>query len=358
MEQKPTQNSLPPANEPISLSGTYRGKYWTFAAFLICCALLLASIAISSVALRSGAPEWLDRWLHPDQALNDMQQEDALNPPLDTSDTKPPSQNSDEKIPEDAMPILSKNLSCAALGSFYLHNETPYTPDVGALLQRELAPIDPTDEPLVLILHTHTTESYLPPSTTYVEGAIGDATYSADSAQNVIAVGAELALVLKEKGITAIHCTVMHDTPTLGGAYERSAETVKQYLREYPSIQYVIDLHRDSVITDSGELVRAVCGEGEDAVAQVMAVVGSDANGTSHPRWEENLALALALREHLNADGKEVSRPVFLRNASFYQELAPYSLLLEIGTSGNSVDEAKRAARLTGNALADIILRL
>ena len=355
MERTPTQNSLPPANEPISLTGTYRGKYWRFAAFLICCALLLASIAVSSVALRGGGSAWLDRLLGRDRDLNDLQDQAGDGQNTDTTQDGQSRPEVSEPIPDGAVPIVLKDLSCLALGSFYLHNETPYTPDVGALLQRELLHSPPTDAPLVLILHTHTTEAYLPTSSSYLEDVIGDATYSEDGERNVTAIGAELALALKEKGITAIHCTVMHDENGLGGAYERSAETVKQYLKDYPSIQYVIDLHRDSVTTDAGELVRAVCGEGENATAQVMAVVGSDANGTPHPNWENNLALALALREHLNADGRALCRPVSLRNASFYQELAPYSLLLEIGTSANSVEEAKRAARLVGDALADLI---
>ena len=172
----------------------------------------------------------------------------------------------------------------------------------------------------------------------------------------LIAAGEDLARVLNENGIGAIHCTVMHDEPTLSGSYDRSAETVKRYLAQYPSIEYVIDLHRDAVTDADGALVRAVTEENGARVAQVMAVVGTEANGTEHPRWEENLALALALREALNADGRELCRPVSLRNASFHQELARYSLLLEIGSSANSPEEAKRAAQRVGDALVKLIL--
>lgn len=358
MKRELTQNSLPPATEPISLTGTFRAKYRTFAIFLICCALLLASIAVSAVVLEGGEKPLTDRFLslfEPDEDLNDLQNQGGANQEENPAQKPAEPPKSEETIPENATPIVVKNLSCASLGRLYLHNETPYAPDVSALLSRDLARVNPTDDPLVLILHTHTSEAYLDAPAAYLEGEIGDVTYSTDAARNVTAVGAELARALKENGITAIHCTVMHDVPALGGAYERSAETVRQYLEDYPTIRYVIDLHRDSVTTDAGELVRAVVGEGEAATAQVMAVVGSDANGTAHPNWEENLALALGLRELLNADGGEVCRPVFLRNASFYQELAPHSILLEIGTSGNSLDEAKRAARLVGDALANLI---
>ena len=169
----------------------------------------------------------------------------------------------------------------------------------------------------------------------------------------VLAVGAELTRTLNEKGITAIHCTVMHDSPTLSGSYERSAETVRAYLKRYPSIQYVIDLHRDALYTDDGAFVRTeTTAEG---AAQVMAVVGTDANGTAFPHWEENLALALQLREQLNLTSSNAARHVYLRNASFYQELAPHALLLEIGSAANSVEEARCAARLVGEALAKLL---
>ena len=86
-----------------------------------------------------------------------------------------------------------------------------------------------------------------------------------------------------------------------------------------------------------------------------MAVVGSDGNGTQHPRWQDNLALALQLRERLNQSLVGACRPVSLRNASFHQELAPYSLLLEIGTVANSPEAALAAARRVGECLAEMI---
>ena len=204
-------------------------------------------------------------------------------------------------------------------------------------------------------MHTHTREAYQPADATYVEGVVGDVTYSDDAEQNMLAVGKALADRLQTHGIGAIHCTIVHDLPTLGGAYNRSYETVKYYLKEYPSIRYVIDLHRDAVTGEDGEILRAVWGEGDESVAQVMAVVGTDANGTEFAHWEENLSFALQLREELNGGGEGICRPVYLRNASFHQELAPCSILLEIGTSGNSVEEAKRAAELVGDALANLI---
>ena len=92
-------------------------------------------------------------------------------------------------------------------------------------------------------------------------------------------------------------------------------------------------------------------------MAQVMAVVGTDCNGTEHTRWEENLALALQLRRAMNAETEGIGRPVFLRNSSYNQELAPYSLLLEIGTGGNSLAQAKRTAEMVGSALVKLFIK-
>ena len=104
-----------------------------------------------------------------------------------------------------------------------------------------------------------------------------------------------------------------------------------------------------------GSFVRAIAERNGEDVAQVMAVIGTDCNGTVHERWQENLALALQLRERLNQSGAALCRPVSLRNASYNQEMARYSLLLEIGTAANSVKEAERAAAMVGEVLAELI---
>lgn len=353
MDQKPTRGALPPTKESITLDGTFRGKYRGFAVFLICCALLLAAFAFSAVWLNKGGEDWFRGWGSEKETAEETDADTTHSAPPETEDTEP--DEIPEEIPADATSIVSMDLAYLSLGTSYIHNETVYTPDVGELLARELSRPSATDKPVVLILHTHTSESYLPAGTDYITEPLGNLTYSRDGNQNVLSVGEVLCRTLNEKGITAIHCTVMHDDPTFSGSYSRSAETVKKYLEMYPSIEYVIDLHRDAVTTSEGNVVRAVSGTDEDAAAQVMAVVGTDGNGTEFAHWEDNLALALQLREKLNTGNSALCRPVSLRNASFYQELAKHSLLLEIGTAANSIEEAKRAAVLVGEALAELI---
>ena len=356
METHPVKNRFPEPSEKILLGPTFYGKYRFFAVFLLCCGILLAAFSVSAIWLEQGGWETL-------RGLGSLFGE-GTQAPMETGGREPEStvaQIESEsapnpfEIPEGATPILTLDLSYPSLGRKYIHNETPYDPDVQALLEKDLSADLPAGVPTVLVIHTHTSEAFLPNDTQYIEGEIGDATYSRDQTNNILAVGAAFCETLQKKGITAIHCTVMHDNPTLGGSYERAEETIAQYLERYPTISYVIDLHRDAVTTSDGEFVRSLAESESAPTAQVMAVVGTNGNGTPFEHWEENLALALQLREYLNADGASLCRPITLRNASYNQEMAPHALLLEIGTAANSVLEAVRAAERAAEALAQIL---
>ena len=359
MEEYPVSGALTGSREPIRMDHGAGGKYRGFAVFLICCGLLVAAFAVSAVFGQSGA--WKDLGgFFPTDTTESGEETTTQEPTEQTTQgsTETESEPETEEMPEGT-PVAERDLAYLSLGRDYIHNKTSYRPDVSALLSYDLSQKAPVSEkPLVLILHTHTSEAYLLQGTNFVEGVLGDAVYSREASQNVLAVGAVLAETFEQKGITALHCTVMHDDPTLSGSYDRADKTVEQYLKMYPSIVLVIDLHRDSVMTSQGEFVRSVWRNGEVEMAQVMAVVGSDENGTKHESWEENLALALQLRERLNEGERALCRPVSLRRESYNQELAPLSLLLEIGTAANTVEEAKRSAALVGEALTEILFQL
>lgn len=352
MEENQIQKRLSAAEDAplVSLSPPSNSNFRFFAVLLICCAMLTAVFAACALLIKSGVVGKDGGFLSFFQGGTvEGESEDRPH----ESQPRDPLPKDETPLPDGGIPIISKDLSYAELGGGYLHNETPYSPNLSELIKRDPFVAQTGDGPQVLILHTHTSESYLEQGTAFLDGAPGDVTYSKEESQNVISVGKALVDVLNEKGITAIHCTVMHDAPTLSGSYERSAKTVQRYLEQYPSISYVIDLHRDAVMTSEGEYIRTCSSD--PSVAQIMAVVGSDCNGTKHPLWEENLALALQLREALNQKLPNVCRPVSLRNASYNQELAPRFLLLEIGSGANSVKEAQNAARLVGETLADLI---
>ncbi|MBQ9761251.1 MAG: stage II sporulation protein P [Clostridia bacterium] len=357
MHQLPSGKNVLGTSEKVKDPVTFGGKYRVFAAFIICAALLGAAFAISSIwrSTDSGTSffEKLGSFFSQDEDGGE-----DLPPVTDLPDmTTPPSPES-PSVPSDAITVISKDLSCSSLGENYYLNETDYLPDINALLGTKLdLTANESGAPLVLIVHTHTVESYLPNGSEYVEGQLSDAIYSEHTDKNMLAVGKALVARLAENGISALQCTVTHtgEGMSLQGAYGREAESVKGYLKQYPSIRLVIDLHRDSIMTESGEYVRSEVPENGE-LAQVMAVVGTDSNGTPC-EWERNLSLALQLRQALNTECTGLARPVYLRRASFNQELAEYSLLLEVGTGGNSIEQAKRTAERIGDALADLIFK-
>ena len=347
MESQKQKLLMSTGDEPIVLPSQRGGASRIFCIFLIGCALLVALFAVVAIAMH-GNPMGFFQGFFPGIPT------DEADPPSNTTPSTTQSPAAEPSPDPGQIPIVEMDLSYLSLGEGYLHNETPYTPNVEALLSAPL-PKCTGEGPKVLILHTHTGESYLPAGTTVLDGLPGDLTYSRNAEENVLAAGKELCRVLNARGIETIHCVTLHDDPDLRNAYDRSRETVQSYLEKYPTIVYVIDLHRDAILTGEGEYVRPLTPNGGEEVAQVMAVVGSDCNGTVYD-WEQNLALALQLRQRLNQRCPALCRPVSLRRASYHQELSPGYLLLEIGSGANTPEQAKRAAALVGETLADLLL--
>ncbi len=266
------------------------------------------------------------------------------------------------KVPSGETAIIPYDLSLPSLGKTYIYNSTSYSPDVAELLYHGKLPTleslgaaaKPSGAPVVLIVHTHGTEAYSPEGAVSYDG-VSELARSSDITENVVSVGAVMAEILNSKGISTLHCTVMHDKQSYRDSYSRSAETIKKYLEQYPTIKYVIDVHRDSVTNKDGALLRPVTVADGKAAAQVMCVVGSNEGGADYPNWQDNLSFALKFREALNDRYDGISRPVCLRPSAYNQQYAPVSILLEVGASGNYLSEAQEAARLCAQVLADII---
>ena len=212
-----------------------------------------------------------------------------------------------------------------------------------------------TIDPVVLIIHTHGTEAYSEEgSISYSENT--NLPRSEDITKNVVAVGAEMARVLNQNGIPTLHCEIMHDKESYKNSYSRAAETIKEYLEKYPSIQYVFDVHRDSIISESKVKYKPVTSIDGEATAQIMAVMGSDFNSEAHTNWRCNLTLALKFTELMNNKYENMMRTMSLRASSYNQEYTKGSMLLEIGSCGNTLSEAKRAAQIAADTLSELIL--
>ena len=347
MERHPIPSNAPAAEPQILLSPKPFRKSRHFGAFLICCALFVAGFALTALWRNTDG----NLWGREDGTT--LPQEENTLPPI-TPPTEP-SAPEEIVIPDGATPIVTYDLSHLGQGIGYLNNETFYKPNINELLKTDVTSAL-TQEPLVLVLHTHTSEGYLSDTATYLEGDLGEITYTREEERNMLAVGRAFISTLNKNGITAIHCTVMHDESGLAGSYGRAAESIRFFREHYPSIRYVVDLHRDAILTSEGEYVRAATEIEGKSVAQILPVVGSNAGGWEHDAWEGNLALALQMRQVLNQNNTALCRPVMIKSATYNQEMAPFAILLEIGTGANSIDEALAAATLAGEAFAKVIL--
>lgn len=205
------------------------------------------------------------------------------------------------------------------------------------------------DAPTVLILHTHGTESY--EKTEDYEESSGYRTLNTD--YNVVSIGTHLAKKLEENGIRVVHDTQMHDYPSYNSSYNNARESMEAYLAENPQISMVLDIHRDAV-EDDGDQVAVSVTDGEQKVAQLMLVVGTDASGLSHPDWPENMSLAVKLHAQLEKETPGICRPISFRRQRFNQDLSPGALIVEVGAAGNTRQEALLAA----DKLADAIIAL
>ena len=205
-------------------------------------------------------------------------------------------------------------------------------------------------EPQILILHTHATETYQTHPELYYDPDFTARTRN--TALNMCAVGQVMADVLNAAGITTLHDTTLHDSPSYTESYARSRATAQSYLQKYPSIQIVLDVHRDAIEDSDGTRVKPLCQiDGQDT-AQVMLIAGCD-NGTTAklPNWKLNLRFAAAWQQAMSAQYPGLARPVLCGYRFYNQDLAAGCLLLEVGGHANTLAEAKRAGELAAKAL-------
>ena len=250
--------------------------------------------------------------------------------PLFCRESPPPS------LPETKKPEFSKE----DLNYVHILYSCSLRPDLQRLLTEPLD-WDLTDgEPAVLILSTHTTESYTQAEDRYVETS---AYRTLDEHHNMLSVGDLVGKILEENGICVIRDQEIHDYPSYNGSYNHARKSIQALLEANPTVRIVLDLHRDA----SGTVYRQLRTEadiGGKTGAQLMFVMGTDAAGLAHTNWEQNLSLALKLQTVLEREHPGIMRPLSLRGQRFNQDLCPGALLIEVGAAGNTRAEALLAA--------------
>ncbi len=240
-------------------------------------------------------------------------------------------------------------------GGLSIKNSTSYDIDVGELVRLGPTQSLPRDGPQVLIVHTHGSEAYTPDRLNNYEES--DSYRTEDKNYNVIRVGDELASALEKQGLSVLHDREIYDYPSYTGSYNRSGAAVEAYLEEYPDIAVVIDLHRDAL--GDGDVVYKTMAELDGQTSsQLMMLVGTGEGGLSHPNWEQNLRLALYLQQAVNAKYPTLARPVTVTQERYNQHLTTGSMILEVGSSGNTLQEALTAVRLYADAVGPALLKL
>ena len=237
-------------------------------------------------------------------------------------------------------------------GDVSVYNHTDYTIDLDALRAAAPALSNQGDGPKVLIYHSHATEAYTMDGTDIYEPSSDYRTL--DTNFNMVRVGAEMKAVFEAAGIEVIHDTTLYDYPSYNDAYKLSVQGVAAQLEAHPSLVLLIDVHRDALVDNDGTIYKAVAGT-VDNCAQVMMVMGTDASGQLHPNWKVNLSLAVEIQDALSQRWATLARPIVLRGSRFNQHLSTGMLLVEVGTHGNTLQEAITAARLYARTVADLM---
>ncbi len=250
------------------------------------------------------------------------------------------------------LPPQIPSFSASDADKTQLRYSCDYRVDVGKLLEQELQWQLDDDQPAVLIVHTHGSESYTRElGQNYKETA---QYRTLDEQYNMVAVGDLLAGLLEEAGIRVIHDRQLHDYPSYTSSYNNSRKSVKEYLKEYPSIRLVLDLHRDAGENSDGTQFATHATVNGQQSAQIMFLVGTDESGNYHPQWRDNLAVAAKLNVLMEGLNPGITRKTTLRAQRFNQDLAQIALLVEVGSAGNTLQEALTAIPI----LADAIIAL
>ena len=253
----------------------------------------------------------------------------------------------DNGVPSQTVKITNP-AGYTSVRGVYIKNASNKTLDAAALASESFAAKLTDTAPQVLILHTHGSEAYT--MTKGQEYASTGTCRTSDTTCSVVRVGDEIASVLSAYGISVLHDRTLYDDPLYEGAYTRSLEGIETYLEKYPSISFILDIHRDAVEDAHHRQYKLISQEDPNA-AQISFVMGSN-----HDGWQENLKLAVAVAEAIKADHPTVMRPITLRNSNYNQHKSLGSMLVEVGAAGNSLEEALNSARIFADGFAKVLL--
>ncbi len=228
----------------------------------------------------------------------------------------------------------------------------PFRPDLAALMERRLELDLDSGEPTVLIVHSHATECFTKgPGEEFDCHALFR---SKDTNYNMVSIGDALAEQLEAAGIQVIHDRTLHDYMNYDGAYDSSRKSVEEYLELYPSIQIVLDLHRDALQNADGSYYAPLAMVDGQEAAQLMLVMGTNAT-YYHPNWQQNLSLALKLQALMEQEAPGLTRSTALRPGRYNQDLSTGYILIECGSAGNTHAQVLRSVPVLASAIIELV---
>ncbi|MCC8169741.1 MAG: stage II sporulation protein P [Oscillospiraceae bacterium] len=267
--------------------------------------------------------------------------EDAEEHPNGETAEQPEEQSAEPELPTRDMIYSSVGLA--------INNATDYDVNIDAMCAEELTFSINDEGPQVLVVHTHTTECY------DGDQMSGETERTTDDSRNVIEVGNVICDTLESYGIKTYHDTTYHDYPSYQGSYTRALTTISSRLAEYPSVKIVLDIHRDAFIYAAGSKLTVSSDQNGISTAQVMLVCGTDSMGLEHKNWRENLKLAAKIQNAAEIMYPGLMRPVNLRTERFNMHMTTGSLLIDVGSNGNTLDQAKEGGKDVARAIAAVL---
>lgn len=214
------------------------------------------------------------------------------------------------------------------------------------LLAKDLTLKSDVNGPQILIYHTHSQETY------------GGAP-EGDAENSVVAVGEYLTELLTENyGLFVLHHTGEYDVNDRDHAYSNAAPSIKKLLEENPTIEVVIDLHRDSV-PEENHLVTQIDGK---ECAKIMffnglcrTTAGGDLTKMPNPYLQDNLAFSLQMQLAAADQYPDFTRRIYLKGYRYNMHFCPKTLLIEAGAQNNSLEEAMNAMEPLARLLSGVL---
>jgi stage II sporulation protein P len=273
----------------------------------------------------------------------------ATTPPTEPVEITEPTTQPPEPLTMPVVPEQSYQFEETDVSFVEMNYSAKRSPDLEMLLTQSLDWDLTSEDPSVLVFHSHGTEAFLPgEGYTYEEEGGEYRTTDADC--NMLSVGEELVRLLNEAGIHAVHDRTYYDYPDYLTSYDNARIGLEEQLKKYPTVKLVIDLHRDSAErSDGSQWATEAIVNGEKS-AQIMLVMGTDSYYT-HPNWEKNLSIALKLQAVMEKTHDGSTRPLDLRKQRFNQDLAAGAIIAEVGAAGNTHREALNGVSVLAEAI-------